>query len=48
MWCFSIAEISCGGYIDKARFHARTYIKFAPFAGKEQVEKIKISISTYG
>uniref|UniRef100_A0A2N9FUI8 Chloride channel protein n=1 Tax=Fagus sylvatica TaxID=28930 RepID=A0A2N9FUI8_FAGSY len=44
----SSVKISCGGYIDKARFHARTYIKFAPFAGKEQVEKIKISISAYG
>lgn len=47
MQCCSIAEISCGGYIDKARFHARTHIEFAPSAGKQQVEKIKISVSIY-
>lgn len=44
MSCFSIAESSCGGYIDKAWFHGGTHIKFAPSTSKEQVEKIKIPV----
>lgn len=36
------AEITRCGYTDTARFHARAYIGYASFAGKKQVEKIKI------
>ncbi|KAK2644898.1 hypothetical protein Ddye_020093 [Dipteronia dyeriana] len=37
-------EITCGGYTDKARFHARTYIGFASYIDTEQVEKIENSL----
>jgi hypothetical protein len=35
-------EIACGGYINAARFYTGTYIGYASFSGKKQVEKIKI------
>lgn len=41
------AESTSGGHIDKARFHAGTHIRFASIIGKEQVEKIEVSIPPF-
>lgn len=41
---FSFAETACRWYIDKTRFHARTYTWFAPRFEKKQMEKIEIQV----